>query len=345
MAFWELYYDMRSPDWATPTDRLYRAAVEQSAWADQQGCPQVHLSHHRFAEDGYLPGPFTMASAIGAVTTATRINVTALLLTLIDPVQTAEDTVIADLVSGGRIDVCVGLAYVDYEFPMSGVRMEDRAALIEAKLPAYLAALTGEPFEYEGRTIRVRPLPAQRPRPPVLLGGAIRASARRAARLADGFMPTSPADPSLVDLYYEECDRLGRPRGAVVNANNPFAVHVTEDPERAWAVLGPHALHDVNMYSKWAGGALTGYEHFEAMTDYTPLKSSPAFAVVTPDECVKLAEDLGPGYANVLRLKPLMAGLDPDVGWASLELFASKVLPFIDTVDPAPVATVLPPLR
>jgi hypothetical protein len=55
------------------------------------------------------------------------------------------------------------------------------------------------------------------------------------------------------------------------------------------------------------------------------LKASGVYRVVTVDECVQLAREIGP--AGALVLHPLMGGMDPDLGWASLELFASKVLP------------------
>jgi hypothetical protein len=44
--------------------------------------------------------------------------------------------------------------------------------------------------------------------------------------------------------------------------------------------------------------------------------------VVTPEECVALAAEVG-----TLVLHPLMGGMPPELGWASLELFAAKVLP------------------
>ena len=54
------------------------------------------------------------------------------------------------------------------------------------------------------------------------------------------------------------------------------------------------------------------------------LRKSGVYRVVTPDECVKLAEEVG----QVL-LHPLMGGMPLELGWQSLELFANKVLPRI----------------
>ncbi|WP_411742741.1 LLM class flavin-dependent oxidoreductase [Rhodococcus sp. IEGM 1366] len=66
-----------------------------------------------------------------------------------------------------------------------------RISVFESKLEAIVAALAGDPVEYEGRRFRVTPRSVQRPRPPVLVGGASPASARRAARFGDGFSPGS----------------------------------------------------------------------------------------------------------------------------------------------------------
>jgi hypothetical protein len=46
--------------------------------------------------------------------------------------------------------------------------------------------------------------------------------------------------------------------------------------------------------------------------------------VVTPEECLGIA-----ATENTLAFKPLVGGLDPDVGWEGLHLFADKVLPHL----------------
>jgi hypothetical protein len=103
-------------------------------------------------------------------------------------------------------------------------------------------------------------------------------------------------------------------------------VFVTEDPEQAWATLGPHALHESNAYAAWAESS-PGASPFTRADDVAELRASGRYAVVTPEECVELAGQLGPGAA--LALKPLVAGLDPAVGWRSLELFVERVAPHL----------------
>jgi hypothetical protein len=78
-------------------------------------------------------------------------------------------------------------------------------------------------------------------------------------------------------------------------------------------------------------GAASGpYQDFESAD---ALRASQLYQVLTPDECVGLAEQMGPELW--LYLHPLAGGLDPAVGWESLELLASKVLPRLETQSEA----------
>ena len=96
-------------------------------------------------------------------------------------------------------------------------------------------AWTGEPFEFGGQTVRVTPRPHQRPRPPILLAGSSIAAAKRAARIADGFVPSS-AD--LVAEYRNECERLGKDPGpAPTSAEAVLIALVHRDPDVGWKLI------------------------------------------------------------------------------------------------------------
>ena len=92
------------------------------------------------------------------------------------------------------------------EYEQLGVVMKHRPSLMEEGVETLKRAWTGEPFEYQGRTVRVLPRPAQRPRPLIAMGGASPASARRAALIADDYQPLSP---KLYQLYLDELAALG----------------------------------------------------------------------------------------------------------------------------------------
>src|SRR5262245_6725923 len=113
---WAVRYDLRAPDIGPPAPRLYRAALEQAAWADRLGADEVLVSEHHGADDGYLPSALVAAGAVAAVTERCRILVAALILPLLDPVRAAEDTLVVDQLSDGRVEVVVALGYVAREF-------------------------------------------------------------------------------------------------------------------------------------------------------------------------------------------------------------------------------------
>jgi hypothetical protein len=89
--------------------------------------------------------------------------------------------------------------------------------------------------------------------------------------------------------------------------------------------VAPHVIYTSNSNAEWAQERGVGATPYPPVKDVKDLKASPQFAVVTPDECVQLAEKLGPD--SELVFQPLMGGLDPAAGWRSLELFGSDVLP------------------
>jgi alkanesulfonate monooxygenase SsuD/methylene tetrahydromethanopterin reductase-like flavin-dependent oxidoreductase (luciferase family) len=313
-----LAFDMRAPDWGTPADVLYRAALDQSAWADRTGFSDVVLMEHHASSDGYLPSPIVMGAAVAGVTTRIMVRLSLVLLPLYDPLRAAEDLAVLDLISGGRLRLTVGLGYRQEEYDQLGVNIKRRPSLMEGAVETLHRAWTGEAFEYQGREVRILPRPAQRPRPAIHMGGASPASARRAARIADGYEPLSPR---LYDIYLEELDRLGRPRPAtnIKMAGEGGYVFVAEDPDREWDRIAPHALHDANEYARWIGDRRGP---FKPVADADELKKSGTYRVVTPAECAEIARREG-----AVTFKPLVGGLEPDVGWASLELFAAQVLP------------------
>ena len=67
--------------------------------------------------------------------------------------------------------------------------------------------------------------------------------------------------------------------------NGPGFVHVSEDPERDWQRIGPHALYDAQTYAAWQTPDQRSQMHVEAQT-IDDMKRSAAYKVLTPDECV-----------------------------------------------------------
>ena len=144
-------YDLRSaPGSAVAKPALYRAALEQCAWADRLGFAMVTLSEHHGSPDGYLPSPMVMAAAIAARTERLRIMISTLVATLYDPARLAEDFAVLDNLSNGRILPVLSAGYVASEFESFGKRLGERKKAMDGIAGFLRQAWTGEPFALRG---------------------------------------------------------------------------------------------------------------------------------------------------------------------------------------------------
>lgn len=314
-----LVFDMRAPDFGTSAKDLYPAALEMIEYADEHGIDQVSFQEHHGSEDGYLPAPFLMGSAAAARTRRIDIVLGAVILPLHDPVKIAEMIAVGDLISGGRMHVVLAAGYAQHEFKAFGVSLADRARLMDEGVEIILRALSGERFKHKDREVFVRPLPASQP-PNVYIGGGVAASARRAARFGLGMWPMKD---EIIPIYEEECRKLGREPGRILYGS--VGIHVCEDPDAGWAEIGPHILHYMRSYASWSTSPDVSSSPMHGIDSLEAIRASGIFRVLTPDEAVELAR------TKAVGLLPLLAGLKPEIGWRSLELFVSKVLPRLST--------------
>ncbi len=319
-----LRYDLRCPPFSRVSHAdLYAAALEQCAWADRLGFAAVMLSEHHGSPDGYLPSPLVFGAAVAARTRNLRIQFAALIAPLHDPVRLAEDLAVLDVVSGGRIIPVLAGGYVESEFRTFGRQLSDRPRVMEEIVPFLERAWSGEPFEYQGRTVRVTPRPVQRPRPPIFMGAASAPAARRAARHADYLIPQLP---EFWEIFRQERIRLGKPDPGPLAPSTGNFVYVAEDPDAAWAKIAPYAMHEMNAYGRWMSEAGTAGP-YRPIEDPDALRATGAYPVLTPQQLIDQIRSLGPTCAVLVH--PLMGGMDPELSWASLELIERKVLPAI----------------
>ena len=324
MALLNIRYDFRCPDICpVPVEELYHAAIEQAVWAEDLGFVSVTLSEHHGSDDGYLPSLVALASAIAARTENIHIMLAALIAPMHDPLRIAEDLAVLDRISKGRISVTVAGGYVPSEFEMFGYTTGDRVRLTVEMVETLKAAWTGEPFEFRDRTVRVTPTPYQDPRPAIWLGGSGEPAARRAARIADGFLPTMP---EFWDFYRDEVIKLGGDDPGPATSGGVGYLHITHDPDATWAQVAPHALHEMNAYGQWAAesGAATGYE---PVNDADALRAMGMHHLISPAEAIDMIKAMGD--FDALMFHPLMGGLDPALAWENLRLFETEVLPHL----------------
>src|SRR5262249_61562526 len=108
-----------------------RENLEQIEWAEERGYEPVWVSEHHVTADGYLPSVFPLLAAIAARTTRMRLGSAILLGPFQHPIRFAEDVAVVDQLSGGRLEVGLGLGYREREFELLDVRRSERARRTE----------------------------------------------------------------------------------------------------------------------------------------------------------------------------------------------------------------------
>ena len=311
-----LRFDMRAPDWAAPATDLYAAAIDMCAWAETRGAILAVLSEHHGAEDGHLPTPLILASAIAAKTKQLAILLAAVPIPLWDPVRLAEEMTVLDLISKGRVLYAFGVGHRSEEYEHFGLDITTRGRVADEMLAVLSRLVRGEPVEYRGRRVRVTPRCGSAAGPLMMIAGGSKAAARRAATHGLGFISETDS-PGLRDYYESQCRAAGHEPGILQFPvpGAPTAVFVADDVDEAWDVLGPHLVHD-------AVTAASYRPHDDAVAsiiradNITALRESEGpYRIFTADE----AADYVCG-GRPLPLHPLCGGIPTDVAWRHLEL-------------------------
>lgn len=226
---------------------LARSAEEagfESLWAvDHPVFPADFDSRYPYTRDGkmplstgsVLPDPLIWLAQAAAVTERIRVGTGVLILPLRNPVVLAKELATLDALSGGRVDLGIGVGWLREEFDIVGVPFARRGARSEDYVAAMRALWTSEPASHRGEFVsfaqaRCNPKPVQ-PTIPVHIGGSSRAAAERAGRIGDGFFPLAGKLPELVDVVRQTAAGCGRdPEAIEVMASHP---RVVEDPVAA----------------------------------------------------------------------------------------------------------------
>jgi probable F420-dependent oxidoreductase len=163
--------------------------ARQARRAEELGFSTLFLPDH--FGDQLAPLPAMMAAA--DATSTLRVGSLVLDNDFKHPAVLAKEIATVDVLSGGRVEFGLGAGWMTTDYEQSGIP-HDPASIRVDRLEEAVAVCKGlfseGPFSFEGRHYRIEaldglPLPAQRPHPPLLLGGGGRRMLSLAAREAD----------------------------------------------------------------------------------------------------------------------------------------------------------------
>jgi probable F420-dependent oxidoreductase len=203
--------------------------------AEEQGFDLVASGEHVLFGSP-TPNAFVTLAAAASVTSRLRLLSAVTLLPLYPAPLAAKMAATLDRVSGGRFELGVGVGGENpVEFAACGVPVHERGRRTDAALDVVVRLFAGEAIDVDGTPARLDPLPLQRPRPPVWVGGRSEASMRRAGRAGDVWMPYLGSPDRVargLRTAREEAERHGRDPAEVTGA---YFAWTAIDPDPAVA--------------------------------------------------------------------------------------------------------------
>jgi probable F420-dependent oxidoreductase len=192
--------------WATPGYLAsFAERAEQAGYASLWTFQRLLVPEGSSMEPVYhsVLDPMVALGYAAARTTRIRLGVAVVNLPFVSPAYLAKQATTVDVLSGGRLDLGLGVGWLPEEFTVTGASMARRGARAEEYVAVLRTLWEDDISSFSGEfyTIpagRQDPRPIQRPGPPVLLGGLSRPAMERAGRIADGWITSSRADLSRI---------------------------------------------------------------------------------------------------------------------------------------------------
>jgi probable F420-dependent oxidoreductase len=195
----------------------------------------------------HIPDPLIWLAYVAAVAPTLRLGTCILIVPQRNPVVLAKELATLDHLSGGRVELGIGVGWLKEEFDALGLPWDRRGARTDEYIAAMRALWAGPHAEFHGEFVDFAPATCA-PRPvdgsiPILVGGDTPAAVRRAARLADGYFPGT-TDPD--DLRKLVAD-VGEAAAAVGRAAEDIEISAIFGPQMADPAAGAAQLTEIGV--------------------------------------------------------------------------------------------------
>jgi len=188
-------------------------------------------------EYSHTHDPFVALAMAAAVTKKLKVGTGICLVVEHDPIVLAKEIASLDLLSDGRVLFGIGGGWNVEEMENHGQSFKTRWKLLRERIEAMKAIWTEDEAAYHGELVSFDPIwsypkPAQKPHPPILLGGHTDAALKRIVAYCDGWLPISLAVGDL-DQRIAHLHRLAEEKG-----RDPKSISVSV----FWAPPDPAAI-------------------------------------------------------------------------------------------------------
>jgi probable F420-dependent oxidoreductase len=214
--------------------RRAEAAGFESVWGGEHVVlPDSIASKYPYTKDGRIPAepdtpipdPLIWLAFAAAAAPTLRLGTCILIVPQRNPLVLAKELATLDQLSGGRVELGLGVGWLKEEFDALGIAWDRRGARNDEYIAAMRALWSGPHAEFHGEFVDFEPATCS-PRPvngsiPVIVGGDSDAAIQRAVRIADGYFPGEGDAEQLAAL-------LGRLRQAAEQADrDPQSIRIS----------------------------------------------------------------------------------------------------------------------
>jgi probable F420-dependent oxidoreductase len=238
-------------------------------------------------DDCRIPDPLDLMAYLAAVTDRITLATGVLVLPNHHPVVLAKRIATVDVLSGGRVRMCVGVGWMDEELRATGADPRSRGRRTDETIAAMRAlwaesGTSGADFDGEFFSFHRAhsfPKPIQAGGVPIHIGGHSEAAAIRAGRLGDGFQPLGlAADPLRVRLaqVHEAAEAAGRDPADIELSLSGYLPTTTEEEVAAAEAAGAVRLIVSTSMSEDLSAI---YDELSAFADRFGLGPGPGSAV------------------------------------------------------------------
>ncbi|HXJ77428.1 MAG TPA: LLM class flavin-dependent oxidoreductase [Candidatus Methylomirabilis sp.] len=264
--------------------------VAQVRAARDAGFDSVWAGQHYLSSPFLMFQPVPLLARMAVEAGDMRIGTNIFLLTIHNPVYTAEQVAMLDIITRGRFVFGAGLGYRLEEFAAFGVPMKGRGARFEECLEVVKRLWRGEEVTFRGQHVRLEQAqamlrPVQQPHPPVWIGASGDAAVVRAARVGDAWLINPHAG---LDTLTRQMELY---RGTLSAANRPFPVElpifkelsIAPTRDKALAVARPSLEKKYLSYAQWGlDKPMPSNENLNRAVDEL---ARDRFIIGAPDEC------------------------------------------------------------
>jgi probable F420-dependent oxidoreductase len=310
----------------------YPEALEEVSHAEELGFDSAWMEEHHSVTNHYWPSPLTVLAGFATRTSRLMLGTDILVAAFYHPVRLAEDVALLDVMSQGRFTLGIAIGYKPDEFALYGVDLEKRGARFEEQLAIMKGLWTQERVQFKGRyyTVdgRLEPAPVSKPHPPLWIGGWGELTLRRAATLADNWIPGPTAD---LKRLLEGRRRFLEHRKAAGRKASPAEWPLTRDviiadtDRRARELAEQHIM--VAYRKEYAGGWRHPFIDASVATDLDRLREDRVI-IGGPEECIarigRFVEQYGMTH---LICRMFFPGMPHSQIMRGLELIAREVMP------------------